>query len=50
VCLQTQIYQQDVTTLKAVILELKTSQEFFCNKYDELKNDYERLIKENKEE
>jgi len=50
VCLLTLSYQQDVAALKAEIVELKTSQEFICNKYDELKNDYERLTNENKEQ
>ena len=35
--LQTEIYKLNVDALKAEILELKFSQEFICDKYDQLK-------------
>jgi len=48
VCLQTRRYQQDIEALKTEISELKSSQKFLWSKYDQLKNNYEFLIKENK--
>lgn len=47
---QTQIYKQDMDALKAEIVELKSSQEFICNQYDQLKKDYDDIIKKNREQ
>ena len=42
--------QDEIVTLKAVMLEVKKSQEFICNKYESLKSDYERLSAVNKKQ
>jgi len=39
--------QLEIETLRAEIIEVKTNQAFICNQYDDLKNEYDNLLKVN---
>ena len=41
-------YLHEINALKAELLELKSSQEFACNKYESLKTEYENLLQTNR--
>ena len=37
-------YMQEISILKAELVELKDSQKFICSQYDDLKQDYDHLL------
>ena len=43
-------YLHEINALKVELLELKSSQEFVCSKYDSLKSEYEKLLQTNRKQ
>ena len=43
-------YMQEISILKAELVELKDSQRFICSQYDDLKQDYNHLLLTNKQQ
>ena len=41
------VYQLEIETLRAEVIEIKESQAFICNQYDSLKAEYDNLIERN---
>jgi len=41
-------YNSEISTLKAKLLKVKESQAFICEKYDCLKENYDKLVKDTK--
>ena len=41
---------QEISILKAELVELKDSQKFICSQYDDLKQDYDHLLLTNKQQ
>ena len=50
VTIQLTTQKEEIDALKAEINELKTSQEFICSNYDNLKTEYDSLLRENKKQ
>ena len=44
------MHQEELNALKLELREVKTSQEFICAKYEDLKINYEKLLKINKKQ
>ena len=40
----------DINALKVELLELKSSQEFVCSKYESLESEYEKLLQKNRKQ
>ena len=43
-------YLHEINALKVELLELKSSQEFVCSKYESLKSEYEKLLQTNRKQ
>ena len=43
-------YLHEINALKVELLELKSSQEFACGKYESLKSEYEKLLQTNRKQ
>ena len=43
-------YMQEISILKAELVELKDSQKFICSQYDDLKQDHDHLLLTNKQQ
>ena len=43
-------YMQEISILKAELVQLKDRQKFICSQYDDLKQDYNHLLLTNKQQ
>ena len=43
-------YSEEISVLKAELIEIKESQTFICSKYDDLKNEYDKILLINKKQ